>query len=56
MDNVNSEIADLVANQEDLDRAVNQLSDDINPIFAKASCDEISQFDIFEDGYYMIRI
>ena len=49
-------LKDISAEQNYINQALNQLSEEINSVTANASCEEIGKLNITEDGYYMIRV
>ena len=52
----NESLAAIETSQNDFSHALNQLTVEVSSLSANASCEEISKFNVIEDGYYMKRI
>ena len=55
LNDFNESLAEIETSQNDLNHALSQLTAEVGPLSANASCEEISQFNVTEDGYYMIQ-
>ena len=56
MNDFNQSLTDVSVDQKELDQAFSKLSKEVNLITANASCEEIVNLNVTEDGYYMIRV
>ena len=55
MNDFNESLAKVEMSQNDLGRSLDELGEEISSLSANASCEEISKFNVIEDGYYMMR-
>ena len=51
----NESLVEMEISQNDLDQSLDELREEISSLSANASCEEISKFNVIEDGYYMMR-
>ena len=51
----NESLAEIEISQNDLGHSLDELKEEISSLSANASCEEISKFNVIEDGYYMMR-
>ena len=51
----NDSLVEMEISQNDLGHSLDELKEEISSLSANASCEEISKFNVIEDGYYMIR-
>ena len=51
----NESLAEIEISQNDLGHSLDSLREEISSLSANASCEEISKFNVIEDGYYMMR-
>ena len=56
LNDFNESLAEIETSQNDLNHALSQLTAEISSLSANASCEEISKFNVTEDGYFMKRI
>ena len=56
MKGFNESLAEIETSQNDIRQSLSQVKEEISSLSANASCEEISQFNAIEDGYYMKRI
>ena len=49
-------MVEIQTSQNDLGHALGELTAEVGSLSANASCEEISKFNVIEDGYYMKRI
>ena len=55
LNDFNESLAEIETSQNDLNHALSQLTAEVSSLSANASCEEISKFNVTEDGYYMIQ-
>ena len=56
LNDVNESLVEIETSQNDLSHALGELTAEVGSLSANASCEEISKFNVIEDGYYMKRI
>jgi len=56
LNDFNESLSEIAIEQNDLSHSLSQLTEEISSLSANASCEEISKFNVFEDGYFMTRV